>query len=135
MAVIYNRTMNLCWAIPVDWAHLGARLEAYGEMQQAMTALRLCSKNSTIPALNALLADIMLLIEIELQDSTYHDFSEGKAGCKQGCAHSGAVKNINIAKKQSRTKIEMPIHQLAGLCMAIVNSAIFAMSMSDSFLA
>ncbi|KAL6712983.1 hypothetical protein ACLMJK_009379 [Lecanora helva] len=65
------RNINLAWAVPVDHAQLGARLETYVETKAAITTFRACLSHSSIPSMRNLPPEVMEMIAAALKDIAY----------------------------------------------------------------
>jgi len=63
--------ITLAWAIRVDHAQLGARLEAYVETKAAISTLRACIAHSDIPSMSNLPPELVAMIVGTLKDLIY----------------------------------------------------------------
>ena len=63
--------INLAWAVGVNYAQLGARLEAYVETKPTITTFRACLPHSPIPAVSNIPLEVIETIEEALKDMVY----------------------------------------------------------------
>ena len=63
--------INLAWAVSVNYAQLGARLEAYVETKPTITTFRACLPLSPIPSVSNIPREVVELIEEALKDMVY----------------------------------------------------------------
>ena len=63
--------ISLAWAVSVNYAQLGARLEAYVETKPTITTFRACLPLSPIPSVSNIPREVVELIEEALKDMVY----------------------------------------------------------------
>lgn len=63
--------ITLAWAVNVEHAQLGARLEAYVETKAAISTLRACVAHSDIPSMSSSPPELMAMIAGALTDLIY----------------------------------------------------------------
>lgn len=66
-----NDKVHLAWAVKVDHAQLGARLEAYKATKAAVTTLKACMVHSPIRAMSQLPPEVVDMISDDLKDIAY----------------------------------------------------------------
>lgn len=96
-----DRKINIAWALKLDHAQLGARLEAYVETKSAVTTLQACLLRMSLPSTSSIPPEISQMIVDVLRDACYEPkilkWHEARRCVQSACTASDHFRHNELA--------------------------------------
>ena len=110
--------ITLTWAIPVDAAELGARMESYVEIKAPVHVFRLCVQRAPSEApLRRLSPELVELIATEVYDAAFNKqlkaWQQGISCCEETCRRSEHLSEESCELSRDHFQMDLESH-LAG---------------------